>query len=293
MRIRVVIAVVLLSVSGTAVLPARAQDRPAAPTDTVQVVEVQLRDGSRVVGTVVSETATQLVLRTTGGAMVTIPVDQVESRRVVTGRIRDGRYYTPDPNGSRLFFTATGRPIGAGRGYFADYYVLFPFVAFGAGDILSVGGGVSLIPGSTEQLIYFAPKLTLVNTGTTAVAAGVLAGTVTSSETWAGILYGVGTFGSVEKAVSLGVGFAWGDGDVSDTPVFLLGGEIRVGNWIKLITENYVVPGQEDGLLLTGGVRFFGERLAADLAFITIPAAFEDEGFPFVPFVGFAYNFGI
>jgi hypothetical protein len=273
-------------------MQARAQDRPVAAADTVTVVELRLLDGSRLVGTIESESASEIVLRTPGGAVIRIPVDQVESRRVVTDRMRDGRYQAADPNGSRLFFTSTGRPIGRGRGYFADYYVLFPFVAFGVGDAASLGAGVSLIPGSSEQLLYVAPKVTLVNSGTTAIAAGALAGTVTSSDDWAGILYGVGTFGSVDRAVTLGVGFAWGGGEVSDTPVFVVGGELRVGPWIKLVTENYVVPAEEDAVLFSAGLRFFGERVAADLALITIPAAFEEEGFPFVPFVGFAYNFG-
>ena len=112
MCVRILIATLFVVAGLSVPQSARAQDRPAAAVDTVQVVEVHLKDGSRIVGTIVSETATELVVRTTGGAMVTVPTDQVESRRVVTGQIRGGRLVTPDPNGSRLFFTSTGRPVG-------------------------------------------------------------------------------------------------------------------------------------------------------------------------------------
>jgi hypothetical protein len=37
------------------------------------------------------------------------------------------------------------------------------------------------------------------------------------------------------------------------------------------------------------GIRFFEEKLAADLGFIYISGA---EGFPFLPWLGFTYNFG-
>lgn len=289
MRIRVLQLLLLFVVMLVTFAEARAQD--GARRDTLEVVEVRLADGTRFVGTVESETADELVLRTTGGAVVRIPVDQIESRRVVTGQMRDGHLVTPDPNGSRLFFSSTGRPVGQGRGYFADYYVFFPFVAYGVTDFATLGGGISLIPGSSEQLLYLAPKLTLFDRGNTAISAGVLAGTLTNDDTWGGLLYGVGTFGSTDGALTAGVGFAWGGGDVDDTPVLLVGGELRVGGSIKLITENYIIPDIEDAILLSGGIRFFGERLAADLAFINVPAA-DMDGWPFVPFVGFAYNFG-
>lgn len=291
MRIRTLFLTLLIATCISWTGQVRAQDRPTIPADTVEVVELRLLDGSRLVGTIESESATEIVVRTSGGAVVRIPVDQIESRRVVTGQMRGGQLMVRDPNGSRLFFASTGRAVGKGRGYFADYYVFFPFVAYGVTDFATLGGGVSLIPAAESQLLYLAPKLTLYERGNTAISAGVLAGTLTNDETWGGLLYGAGTFGSTDGAVTLGVGFAWGDGDVDDTPVLLVGGEVRVGKSVKLITENYIIPEVEDAVLLSGGIRFFGERLAADLAFFYLPA--EDwDGWPFIPFVGFAYNFG-
>ena len=66
-----------------------------------------------------------------------------------------------DPNYSRLLFSPTGRPLKKGDGYFSDYELLFPGVAVGLTDNLSIAGGVSLIPGLglDEQVLYVSPKL--------------------------------------------------------------------------------------------------------------------------------------
>ncbi len=66
---------------------------------------------------------------------------------------------------------------------------------------------------------------------------------------------------------------------------------------IQLLTENWWFVGGEGEdqsfLLLSGGFRFTGERLAVDLAFATSPEFFEEGvDFPFIPYVAFSVNFG-
>jgi hypothetical protein len=216
----------------------------------------------------------------------------VRSLERLSGRVVEGRYRRVDPNRTRLLFAPTARPVGHGRGYFADYWLFFPFVAVGVGESVTLAGGISLIPG-TDQLIYAAPKVTLLNREDVSAGVGILAGTSTGSSDYGGLLYGIGTFGRSERAVSLGVGFAFGNGEMEERPVIMLGGELQVSGSVKLLTENYLVVGVKDGLLTSAGVRFFGDRLAADLGLMTLPALLDEmEGFPFIPIVGFAYNFG-
>ena len=65
--------------------------------------------------------------------------------------------------------------------------------------------------------------------------------------------------------------------------IVMVGGERRVHRSMKLITENYVWE-TGDGIL-SGGVRFIGERLSADLA-LAIPIGAGDLfAFPVVNFV--------
>ena len=76
--------------------------------------------------------------------------------------------------------------------------------------------------------------------------------------------------------------------------MLMLGGELQVSNAVKLLTESYVVVSDgEADLLVGGGVRFFGERLAADLgAFIAPEAVGDTDVVPFAPWLGFSYSFG-
>src|SRR5688572_2273410 len=66
-----------------------------------------------------------------------------------------------DPNYARLLFAPTARPLARGEGTFSDYELVFPGVAFGITDNISLAGGLSVIPGLGigEQVFYVAPKI--------------------------------------------------------------------------------------------------------------------------------------
>ncbi|HEY0025822.1 MAG TPA: hypothetical protein VGB24_23235 [Longimicrobium sp.] len=278
-----------VALAAAAALPDRAA---AQGTDTVAVAqdtlfEVRLTDGSVLYGRIVENTTDRVVLRTQSGAMLTVERAQIASMQPIRGRVIQGRVWREDPNATRLFFGPTGRAVGAGRGYLGVYEVVLPFVTYGVTNQFSISAGTPIIPGAMGEIFYIAPKFTLVETDQMAVAAGVLAGS-TGDET-AGVVYGVGTFGDRDQAASLGVGFGFSNGDLDGQPVVMAGGELRVGGHTKLITENYFAPG-ESGVIGSGGVRFFGERLSADFGIFTNFGA-ECEGLCFLPLVNFVYSF--
>jgi hypothetical protein len=270
---------------------ARAQQVAASPEDTVRVT---LTDGDVIVGTVVSETEASIVVLTVSGVQMTIPREQVRSIESLEGR----RFDQMDPNRSRLLFAPTGRSLEKGRGYIAVYELFFPFVAYGPGGNVTLAGGVSLIPGAQGQLVYAAPKITLYERRQTSVAAGILASTyigesIDDDVPTFGLLYAVGTVGSSRAWLTGGLAFGFADGEISKNPAILVGGELQLSNSVKLMSENYVFINVDRGFLMSGGLRFFGERIAVDLAMVTFPALLTDiEGFPFFPWIGFAYNFG-
>ena len=312
------LALVLALLAAGAAAQTPADGAPAVPADS-SIVEVVLDDGSRFTGVVVSETAEALLLETSGGARVTVPKDRIRRRRAFAGRMVGGRLLRDDPNRSRLLFAPTARPVGRGNGYVAVYEVLFPFAAVGAGEAVSLAGGISLFPTTEVQILYVAPKVTVAQGARSSVAVGVFGaapiGTAVDEAVGFGLGYGVATLGTPQGAATVGVGYgrAFGVGEGDDAGglgVGLVGGELQVSNSVKLLTENYVLlypagdgfdctrPGpcrRIDGgtdatVLVSGGVRFFGENLAADLALFVVPEI-VDEGVPFLPWVGFAYNF--
>lgn len=293
--LRVLLVLIVLVVNSSVAAPEIAAQAVEASTE-VEVVEVELVDGTTVTGTIEYETADEVVLRTVSSVEVRIPIDRIASRRALEGRIRDGRLVRADPNRTRLLFAPTARPLGNGKGYLADYQVFMPFVGLGIGDYVSMAGGVSLVPGLSSQLVYAAPKVTVIDRPEASVAAGVIGamplGTATGSG-YGGFGFGIGTFGAPKRSVTLGAGFGFvsDDGESSTSALMLLlGGELQVSDHVKLLSENYVYVEEATNPILSGGVRFFNDTLAADLGFFTTPDAFGD-GFPFIPWVGFAYNF--
>ncbi len=265
----------------------RAQNAEVAPSETVVVVEqIDLRDGSRLIGTVIEESEFSLTLRTVSGTEIRIDVSQILSRRLIKGRVRGGEFLPQDPNETRLFFAPTGRALKKGDGYFAAYYVFFGFAAVAVTDRLTLAGGALLIPEAIVDFAYVAPKFTFYEEGRTSAAVGVLAGFAGGNS--AGIIYGVATRGHSDAAMTLGVGFGFSGGDISSAPVFVFGTERRLGRRTKFISESYLFP-TEGAALVSAGLRFYGDRLAADLGLIGFVGA---DTVPVGPWVSFAYNFG-
>jgi hypothetical protein len=221
-----------------------------------------------------------------------------------------------DPNDSRLFVSPTARTMPQGQGRFSDYMVFFPSLAYGFNDWLDASASVSIIPGSSVQTLTANLKARVHSSENLDVAVGNLLATLigdVDGNGLAGSVYGLATFGSTRRALTVGAYVAYAAADfesttcsgdvcetesyfelgVSDDAVFMVGGEWQLSNSVKLITENYLGVGDgRAGGVVSGGIRFFGERLAADFAlFQPISSSDDLDGFPAVPYVGFAYNF--
>ena len=274
---------------------------PAAAQLDIEVsedlYEFRLADGSEVIGYVtgVGEGIVRIV--TVAGARIEVERYQIRSMRPARGRLVNGAFWGEDPNISRLFVGATGRTIARGQGYVAAHELFVPLVAYGLTDAITVAAGTPIIPEVIGRIWYVAPKLRVWSRSGMDLSVGAVA--VASEETDfpgnAGLLYLTGTFGTADRAVS--VGPAWlheleaGDDETAgNTPVVMIGGEYRLGPSIKLISENYAgIAGTRRGGFLTGGVRIFGERLSADLG---AGIGVGTGGAPVIPIVSVVYNFG-
>lgn len=282
-------------------LAAQAQNAPAATQrDTAtqdSITVIRLRDGSVLYGRILSQDSTRVRVRTMGGIETDIQRAQISSMARSRGRRVGTEFWAEDPNGTRLLFTSTGRALGKGEGYVATYYLFFPFVAYGVTDRFTIAGGTPVIPGLIGRAFYVAPKFTLSESERAAYSVGALSFALTDdvSAGTVGLLYGVGTWGNRDNAVTagLGWGYAWGGDDsaLSSAPVLVLGGETRVSRRVKLVTENWFYTGAIDkGGLLSGGVRFIGDRFSGDLGLIG--GVGTDGVGCCVPSVNFVWNFG-
>ena len=265
-----------------------------APRDTV--VELRLRDGSVLYGRVIEETPERIVVVTVNGVRLEVPRAQVESLRVSAGRAVEGAFWAEDPNSTRLFFTSTARPLRKGDGYVSSFMLFLPLVAYGVTDRLTIAGGTPILPVAFGRMWYFAPKYTVAKRERSAFAVGALGFVLPEDfvdNGSVGIMYGAGTWGSRDRAITAGAGwgYVWASGTsgVSNDPVIMLGGETRVSRRVKLITENWMFTSGKTVGFVSGGVRFIGDRLSADLGLGGFTGTGSGCCFPLVNFV---YNFG-
>jgi hypothetical protein len=272
---------------------ARAQRTAADSARAVPTHMLRTRDGSTLLGRLVAETPDTIRFETAGGLLVLPRASVAELRRIDSGDVHDGEYWFPDPNSTRLFFAPTGRMLKRGEGYFNDtYVVLLQFVA-GLTDNVTLGGGFSVIPSSdlTQNVLYLSPKIGLISTGDLDVAVGALVGFAGHTNGSGGVLYGVATKGGPDGSVSVGTGWLYSGKNVSSNPVFMLGGGLRISRRATLISENYVFSGFGTHAAAMYGVRFFGEKLSVDLAFVNAFGRDVNQYFPGIPYVAFSTRF--
>ena len=267
-----------------AAVSAYAQDRTGSP-HLRSLQELVLTDGSHVYGTVERESSTEVEFRTIVGALLTTPRHQIVTIRPVIGRMVGGEFRREDPNNTRLLFGPTGRSLPKGEVYLGVYEALMPFVQVGITDRISIGGGTPLIFNDDDfgRLYWLTPKVQLFSGNGLHVAAGLFQGF--AGDEHAGIAYGVVTREVRSGAVTVGAGLGYKSGG-GQGGVVMIGGEAPVRRNIKWVTENYVWDG---AIVSSGGFRFFGERLSADLALGFIING-EDPVIPF-PVVNFVYRF--
>lgn len=203
-----------------------------------------------------------------------------------------------DPNDSRLLFAPTGRPLKKGDGYFSDYEVLFPGLAVGITDHVSIAGGVSMIPGLgiEEQVFYVSPRVGWELNDKAAVSAGFLYAGVAAEDDIEDLAIGfvVGTFGSRKRSLSVGVGMGGnGVGDFDAHPIVMIGGQATLTRHVAFVSENWLAVGEGFDLAeqpMGVGLRFFGDRLSADVGIVFTPSTVGSGGF--LPWASFSYHFG-
>ena len=294
--------VLTLAFGASVALPhaASAQDpavRDTAATDSTRTYILRTRDGSLIVGRLIRASVDSVYFVSAGGP-ITVPRSAVlELRQLGRGAMRAGVYWPPNPGDTRLFFAPTGRMLEKGEGYFSDTWLFFLNFVGGVTSRFTFGGGFSIFPvGIENNVFYLTPKVGLVQSSNFNLAAGALVGFAgfggfddTGDDVGSfGIVYGVGTGGSPDASFTVGLGLGYGGGGFGEDPILMFGGEKRVSRRVSLLSENYLVAGVDEGLLLSYGLRFFGDRLSVDLAFINLPS---DPIFPGIPYVAFAVKF--
>ena len=170
-------------------------------------------DGTTLMGRIIEIRQTEIQFESDVGT-ITISIAKIkEIKEVPASAIKKGVYWFPNPNHTRLFFAPTARPLKRGEGYFADYYLFFPMVAYGITDNITIAGGMSLFPwiGFDKQFLYFTPKVGFNVGNNLALSVGALMVKLPSfgdeDVPTVGILYSVGTIGGADNNLTAGLGY--------------------------------------------------------------------------------------
>ncbi len=259
---------------------------------------ITLDDGSSLVGRITDIGDDEIKFQSDLGEM-TISINKiVEIKEVEDSAFREGKYWFPNPNRTRLYFGTTGRMLKKGDGYISDTYIFFPGFAYGLTDNITIGGGFSIFPGLSmnEQLFFLTPKIGIKAHSNIDLAASALIiripGDAVLEDKDKGVTIGVlnfvGTVGSDDNSFTVGLGYGFAAGEMADRPAVLLGGEWRFSRRLSFVSENWIFPEIEQPII-SYGIRFFGESLTTNLAFFNILD--EDAIFPGIPFIDFVWNF--
>ncbi len=261
------------------------------------VYRVETVDGNEYVGKLLSRDARGITLSTAQLGTITINSSDIKTMALVGDvKIENGRYYFDNPQSSKYFFTQNGYGVKKGEGYYSNTWIFLNEVTYGVTDFFSISAGtIPLFLFGVETPVWINPKLSIpVVKDKVNIGLGAYVGTIVGLEgSNFAFLYGNTTFGSRDKNLTIGLGWAAGSGEISSTPLISVSGMIRTGQKWYIISENYYISNSNDngGLaVLSVGARYAARKVGLDFGLFA-PIG-EGAGFFAAPWLGVNLPFG-
>ena len=302
-------------------------------TDSTKVgkyYEIELRDGSSFIGSIVCIDSTTVTFKTNSIDKIKIPVHQIADMVLIKREsIKQGRYWMPNPMPTRYFFAPSAISLHKNEGYYQNTCIIMNSFNYGFTDNFSVGIGmdilspfIALTTGSSfSPFFYITPKVGFKVADNLYLGGGLLFASVgyydlrdeDNSNKTIELGYALATFGSIEHNFTLGVGNGFRYGEYVKKPTFILCGMTRVGRRIALITENWLAPARNSqyhssydpmtlqstswythtynyNVLFSYGMRFIANKISIDLGFVNNNDIFNTI-FIGIPYADFVVKF--
>jgi hypothetical protein len=264
------------------------------PIDSAKIHRIELNDGSVFIGNILQKDSENIVIRTSTIPKMEIPIKKIKSiENIDESNFQNGIYWFPNPHASRYLYGPSAFSLKKGEGYYQNTYLLLNSFNVGITDNFSIGGGLELIStfATRKPIFFITPKVGFKVSEKFHAGGGFLFASMPSFYSAArfslGTAFVTGTYGSKEHNMTGSLGWGFVEGKFSGSPIITLSGMTRVSERASLITENWLAPigGGYYGLF-SYGVRFFGKKMAVDLAFINNPDIAKAIliGIPYVSF---------
>ena len=269
------------------------------PTDTSKIFKVELTDGSIFFGNIKSKDSLSLFIKTNSIPNLEIPKSKIRSIvEVEKENFKNGTYWFPNSNATRYLFGPSAFSLKKGEGYYQNTYLVLNSFNVGITNNISVGGGiefistfVSLALGDFNPIFFVTPKISFKASKNVHAGGGILYANTPSftgnGRNGLGIVYGIGTYGNADHNLTGGIGWGFVNREFSERPIVTVSGMTRISKKTALVTENWFIPTDNYYNLYSYGIRFFGEKIAIDLAFINSKDIYKSIiiGIPYVDFV--------
>ena len=258
---------------------------------------IETKDGNSYTGQIVTSDSVKVIFNAGKLGEITLQQSDIKKMEPLNAKqLKGNKYWFDNPQSTRYFFSPNGYGLKKGEGYYQNIWVLMNSFAVGINDYISVGGG--LVPlflfGGAPTPVWITAKVSVpVTKDKFNVGAGILAATALGESSGGiGIFYGIATLGSRDKNVSLGVGYGFSGGSVSNTPILNLNGMLRVGARSYLLSENYFfTDGSSDaGIIMIGGRQII-KNAGLDYG-LMMPVGTGVGSFVAAPWLGITIPFG-
>ena len=257
----------------------------SAPVDSTKTYKIELNDHSIFIGNILKKDSVNLVMRTQSIPKLEIQISKIKSIEIVDkANLKNGNYWFPNPHASRYLYAPSAFNLKKGEGYYQNTLLVLNSFNVGITDNISIGGGLELFSTFNRSPIFFiTPK---VHAGGGLLFASVPFSSSISNRSYLGTAFLSGTYGTKEHNITSSLGWGFIEGKFSQRPIITLSGMTRISKRAALVSENWFVPTDGYYGFFSYGVRFFGEKMAVDVAFINNPDIFQIIviGIPYVSF---------
>ena len=264
------------------------------PVDTNKIYKIELKDGSVFIGNIMQQDSINLVLKNSSIPKIEILVSKIKSiDEVDKSNFKNDSYWYPNPHATRYFYGPSAIGLKKGEGYYQNTYLVLNSFNVGISDNISIGGGLELIStfAAKDPIFFITPKVSYKVAEKFHAGCGILYARFTSDFGSLGTVFATGTYGTTDNNITGSLGWGFVDSEFSQEPIITLSGMKRISKRAALVTENWLIPSGEYYGLLSYGVRFFGEKIAVDLAFIN-NRDIAEEIIIGIPYVSFTVKFG-
>jgi hypothetical protein len=267
--------------------------------DSTRLYQVDTKDGNSYVGKIREIDSETIVLETELLGVLTLKQLNIKAVTEINPESMKGdEHWFENPQAARYFWAPNGYGLKKGEGYYQNVWVLFNQASVGLNDYLTVGVGIVpvFLFGGEVTPFWITPKVSIpVKKDKFNIGAGVLYGNIIGGGgegSGIGLAYGITTFGSRDKNTSIGVGYAWADGEWAKYPTITWSFMARVSRNGYFISENYLITTADEtmGLISIGGRKIL-KKVGLDFGGF-IPLVEDLGGFYVIPWLGITVPFG-